>query len=123
MLGKRFWDCQRCFQRAFARAAAPVLFSVACPLGCESVSIRPIEATTPVVLENAQEPEPLVKDAGISSAAPAVPPRRAEYTLNLETALGLACIENPTIALAEEAVRASMAEQLQARALLFPTLT
>src|SRR5262249_59795098 len=60
---------------------------------------------------------------GISSAAPAVPPRRAEYTLNLETALGLACIENPTIALAEEAVRASMAEQLQARALLFPTLT
>jgi outer membrane protein TolC len=52
----------------------------------------------------------------------AVPPALAEYPLDLETALGLAGADNPTIALAQEAVRASRAEQLQARALLLPTL-
>lgn len=42
--------------------------------------------------------------------------------IDLATALSLAGAGNPTIALAEEAVRARRAEHLQARALLFPTL-
>jgi outer membrane protein TolC len=60
----------------------------------------------------------------VESAAfpPALPPAFAEYAIDLETALGLAGAENPTIALAREAVRASRAEQLQAQVLLFPTL-
>ncbi len=53
---------------------------------------------------------------------PVIPPPAADYTLDLETALGLAGVENPTIALAAEAVRASQAALLQARALLLPNL-
>src|SRR5262249_15463613 len=51
-----------------------------------------------------------------------IPAAAATYPLDLETALGLAGVANPTIALAQEAVRASLAEQMRARALLFPTL-
>ena len=50
--------------------------------------------------------------------APAVEERR----IDLATALRLAGAENPTIAIADEAVQARLAERLQARALLFPTL-
>jgi outer membrane protein TolC len=45
-----------------------------------------------------------------------------EQTLDLPTALALAGAENPTIARAQEAVQASLAERLAARALLTPTL-
>lgn len=55
-------------------------------------------------------------------SASVVPPAVAEYPIDLPTALGLAGVENPTIALAQEAVRASLAEQLQADALLLPSL-
>jgi outer membrane protein TolC len=58
----------------------------------------------------------------IADEPAAVPPAVAEYPIDLETALGLAGVDNPTIALAREAVRASLAEQQQARALLLPTL-
>jgi outer membrane protein TolC len=51
-----------------------------------------------------------------------VPQSSAERTIDLETALVLAGAENPTIALAREAVQASLAEQMQARALFLPTL-
>jgi outer membrane protein TolC len=44
------------------------------------------------------------------------------YAIDLVTALGLAGAENPTIALAREAVAASRADLLRARALLLPTL-
>ncbi len=53
---------------------------------------------------------------------PDIPAATAERTIDLETALGLAGVDNPTIALALEAVRASRAEQLQAQSLLLPTL-
>ncbi len=46
----------------------------------------------------------------------------AGQRIDLATALRLAGAENPTIALAEEAVRARLAERMQARALLFPNL-
>lgn len=42
--------------------------------------------------------------------------------IDLETALQLGGADNPTIAIAEEAVRGSLAEQMQARALLLPDL-
>jgi outer membrane protein TolC len=46
----------------------------------------------------------------------------AEHPLDLATALVRAGADNPTIAIAEEAIRARLAERMQARALLFPTL-
>src|SRR5262249_18405646 len=51
-----------------------------------------------------------------------VPLARAEKSIDLAETLTLAGASNPTIALAQEAVRASRAEQLQAQALLLPTL-
>jgi outer membrane protein TolC len=54
--------------------------------------------------------------------APAVPPPVAVDGIDLETALEQAGAENPTIGLAQESVRSSLAERLQARALLLPSL-
>jgi outer membrane protein TolC len=48
--------------------------------------------------------------------------RDSDLVIDLATALRRAGADNPTIALAEEAVRARLAERMQARALLFPTL-
>jgi outer membrane protein TolC len=45
-----------------------------------------------------------------------------EQTVDLQGALRAAGLDNPTIALAEEAVRANLAEQTLARSLLFPSL-
>ena len=52
-----------------------------------------------------------------------IPPSAADTRISLEEALSLAGAENPTIALAQEAIEASLAERMQARALLFPTVT
>lgn len=54
--------------------------------------------------------------------APALPPPIDCKRVDLETALSLAGVDNPTIAIAAEAVRASQAELLQARSLLLPSL-
>jgi outer membrane protein TolC len=51
-----------------------------------------------------------------------IPPPQSERQIDLGTALELAGAENVTIARAMEAVRASQAEQLQAQALILPTL-
>jgi outer membrane protein TolC len=53
---------------------------------------------------------------------PTIPPAFAAYPIDLASALTLAGVDNPTIALAEEAVRASQADLLLARALMLPTL-
>jgi outer membrane protein TolC len=58
----------------------------------------------------------------MQSSRPVIPSPSADYAISLETALRLAGAENPTIALAQEAVQASLAEQLQVLALLLPTL-
>src|SRR5262249_27817952 len=68
----------------------------------------------------------------LSSTSPAAPPHVTmgfepiadvpDFPLDLETALALAGGDNPPLRLAREAVRASWAEQLRARALLLPTL-
>jgi outer membrane protein TolC len=51
-----------------------------------------------------------------------IPPPPGQQVVSLADALTLAGVESPTIARAEEAVRASQAERMQARALLLPTL-
>jgi outer membrane protein TolC len=51
-----------------------------------------------------------------------VEPPSAERVIDLHLALGMAGIDNPTIARADEAVQVSLADQLQADALLLPTL-
>jgi outer membrane protein TolC len=53
---------------------------------------------------------------------PAIPTPLAVEPIDLGKALAAAGIDNPTIALAEEAVRASLANQLRARALWLPSL-
>lgn len=58
----------------------------------------------------------------VQATASGIPTQVPERHLNLPEILRIAGIENPTIALAEEAVQARVAEQLQAQALLFPTL-
>jgi len=58
----------------------------------------------------------------VPSAEAVLPPPVAERFIDLEPALSLAGADNPTIALAREAVQASLAEQLHARVLLLPTL-
>jgi outer membrane protein TolC len=46
----------------------------------------------------------------------------SEHIIDLEQALRLANVQNPTIELAKEIVRANLADQMQARSLLFPNL-
>jgi outer membrane protein TolC len=52
----------------------------------------------------------------------AVPPAALEQIIDVQVVLTMANRDNPRIGLAEEAVRASEAERLQARALLLPTI-
>jgi outer membrane protein TolC len=61
-------------------------------------------------------PAPLV------NTPPAIPDPMQTVSMDLPAALGLAGAENPTIAIANEAVRVALAEQFQACALLVPTL-
>jgi outer membrane protein TolC len=57
-----------------------------------------------------------------ATSPPVVPPASSEYSIDLGTALTLAGGSNPTIALAREAVSASLAEQTLADTLALPTL-
>src|SRR5439155_7737861 len=75
------------------------------------------------------EPKP-VAASGSAGASPspsrpvAVPklPFEDGHVIDLPTALRIAGADSPIVALAEEAIRARLAEQTQARALLLPTL-
>jgi outer membrane protein TolC len=73
-------------------------------------------------MNSRQTDDESAKTREAAANVPVIPPAAADYTLDLETALGLAGVENPTIALAAEAVRASQAALLQARAILLPDL-
>jgi outer membrane protein TolC len=75
--------------------------------GPEAAALRPVAGSA-----NSEKP---------LADAPAIPPT-PEVTVGLEEAFLMAGVDNPTIALAQEAVRASQAQQLQARALLLPSL-
>jgi outer membrane protein TolC len=62
------------------------------------------------------------KDVPEPPHAPAVLPPTREQTIDLEDALRRAGIANPVIAIAREAVQASLAEQLRAQAMLLPSV-
>jgi outer membrane protein TolC len=86
--------------------------------GLEAGTANPIERVASPPEGSAKSPSILE----LASSLPSIPAPVAEYPLNLETALVLAGAENPTIALAREAIQASLADRMQARALLLPTL-
>src|SRR5439155_3347866 len=65
---------------------------------------------------------PVARDAVPAPSANVVSVAAAEQTIDLPQALALAGVDNPTIALAQEAVQASRAELWQARAQLLPSL-
>jgi outer membrane protein TolC len=72
--------------------------------------------------------EPIVKGApprrvveDLAEAGPVVPPAQ-EDQIDLSTALKLAEAENPQIAMARQAIKLALAQQLQARALVLPHL-
>ena len=101
---------------------------LAAPLACQTLP-RPKEmaseskAEAPAIIQaSAVEEAAPSKDAKAPISADVMPPPCADYTIDLETALGLAGADNPTIALAQEAVSASRAEQLEAEVLLLPSL-
>ncbi|HMF15483.1 MAG TPA: TolC family protein, partial [Gemmataceae bacterium] len=74
-------------------------------------------------LEAKHSPVPLPAGIGPpATAASVIPAAASERTIELGMVLELAGAQNPTIARALESVRASLAVQLQADALLLPTL-
>jgi outer membrane protein TolC len=80
------------------------------------------EADPTIIQASAPDAPAPTKDAETPPYVEVIPPPFAEYAIDLNTALGLAGADNPTIALAQEAVLASRAEQLEAQALLLPSL-
>jgi outer membrane protein TolC len=69
-----------------------------------------------------QGDDQVVVTLGVAVGGPGIPPPTREEPIDLCAALERAGVDNPTIALADEAIRASAALRLQARALLLPTL-
>jgi outer membrane protein TolC len=81
--------------------------------------IAPVALSAPV--DDIQQTACVATDQ-TSSDPSAIPHPESEQVIGLTEALARAGIENPTIALAEEAVLASEALRMQARGLLLPTL-
>jgi outer membrane protein TolC len=73
-----------------------------------------VSAGSPPLAPEADEPAPEV--------APALPPAASTHAIDLDTALRLAQVENPTIAEARVAIQEALARQALARLLLVPTL-
>jgi outer membrane protein TolC len=67
-------------------------------------------------------PDAAADTVGTTNAAEAVGPSAEQETIDLEIALRLAGVENPTIALAREQIREALAAQLAARSLLLPSI-
>jgi len=104
------------------RTAWGILFALCLSgqTGCRSVLpgiMPPLEEASPAAFPEA--PPPVAVGVAKPREAPPLPP---EHLIDLPAALQRAGAENPTIALAREAIDASMAELLQARALVLPTL-
>src|SRR5215471_20562426 len=112
-----------------ARQTLALAFFCCCMGGCACFTSEPrsLSSLPPVPSEVALGPVAIPQDMpeGIGPpAAPAsvIPVAASERSIDLPTALELAGAENATIALAREAVRASLALELQARALALPSL-
>jgi outer membrane protein TolC len=110
----------------------PALLTVLVALGCQSEGeLRPVlrngsstlevnsadRSTSPTVVQA------MAETLSVPEARKPVSPRPcSERPIDLATALALAGADNPTIALAEEAVREGEATLLQARALALPNI-
>src|SRR5438046_1129751 len=124
------FSCGRAWQQV--RWMAYLLLLCLTAPGCHSIPLGSIRSSTsnevlpqglgaPIehIAASAEE-TPQVQAVAARGQAPDHTP--AEQLIDLETAFQRAGVDNPTIALAEEAVRARQAERLHAGALLFPTL-
>jgi outer membrane protein TolC len=96
------------------------------PLAGEKSGIVPAQLTIPESDAQSESKKPLstlLEPPSVAALlAPAIPPAAGESPVDLQIALSLASTNNPTIGLAEEAVRAAIAERTAARALMLPTL-
>ncbi|HJZ54251.1 MAG TPA: TolC family protein [Gemmataceae bacterium] len=113
--------------RSMLRWAAVGLLSGASAfaLGCQTDALP--QPDTPLLSPSAltpglrpTAPPPVGGPARVASAVEL--PAAAEDTIDLEVALRLAGVDNPTINLAREQVREALAGQLAARALLLPSV-
>ena len=73
--------------------------------------------------EESKAYQPSAAAPPLTDFTPVLPPPVKESPINLETALSLAGVENPQIALAQEIVRENLALQLRAQVLLLPSVT
>src|SRR6516164_1419080 len=112
-----------------ARPTLALAFLCCCTGGCACFTGEPRSLSSPspvpseVALRPAATPQDLPEGIGPPAApAPVIPVAASERSIDLPTALELAGAENATIALARESVRASLALELQARALALPSL-
>jgi outer membrane protein TolC len=143
-MNTKVWDSGGTFIRPRLVAAVALAIGLAGPFGCGTVrEWRESSGVAGVILPPDVQPSPSaavgdrIEESDLSSGeqgtnpsnadessgnAQADPPSQKAVILDLESALGLADVGNPTIGLAREAVRASLAAQLQARVLLVPTL-
>jgi outer membrane protein TolC len=109
----------------------PALFALlVAPLGCQTVNrglpgaaVRDLVSGRPTRPAEVVEVMAVLLPPAEGVVYRASPPPPAEEPIDLARALALGGADNPTIALAREAVRASLARQLEAQALLLPTLS
>lgn len=81
-----------------------------------------LESRSPIAMSRGHGNASDLRADTVANALPGSPPIATEETIDLEVALRLAGVENPTINLARERVREALAQQLEARALLLPNL-
>ena len=79
-------------------------------------SAKPEKIPPPRALPDGDEP------ANLSRAPSSLPEYPEEQPIDLDTALRLAEVENPTIGIARQAIEAALADQLRARAMMLPHL-
>jgi outer membrane protein TolC len=82
----------------------------------------PAPPASPEVSRPVEKPAKIGNELAGLSRESVVPVTGEEYTVDLSTVLHLAEGQNPTIALGREAIREALARQLQARALLVPSV-
>jgi outer membrane protein TolC len=89
--------------------------------GCHSLPLGKMVASRDEPPTIARLGGPVVQPTAVRAQAADIVPNTSQI-IDLTTALSRAGVDNPTIALAEEAVRVSLAERMFARSLLFPNL-
>ena len=91
------------------------------PKSCRRLSRK--KYPRPVPREEGKPYQPSAAPPVLTDFTPVLPPPEKESPIDLKSALSLAGVENPQIALAQEIVRENLALQLQACALLVPSVT